>query len=309
MMRASLLSAGLITIAWLAVVPAHPQTGDDIRNVAGKDVEQLPDGSTGRVMEFRAADGSFIPAYLRWPKASGRVPIVVMLHGGPPDPEGTYTLGRTANPPTANLVAAGWAVLVTDFHPNPTVPTTDREDAMAAIAEVRRLPFIDPARVVLLGGSHGANVISRIASHVTVCCAVLCAPAVVDLIEISKAIDQGVEVAGVLKKMVAAAKQKYGVPLEQVALNPAKYNYESALTEAPNVRFPILIVNGRNDTSSPISVVQAYAGKLKESGKTAETYFPADGVHGFYFGHPGVTPETREAARRAVEFIRKQFAP
>ena len=108
--------------------------------------------------------------------------------------------------------------------------------------------------------------------------------------------------------MVAQAKQKYSVPLDQVAANPAKYGYESALTEAPKVRFPILIVNGRNDTSSPTPVVQAYADKLRASGKEVETYFPENGVHGFYFGRPGVTPETREAARRAVEFIRKQFA-
>jgi acetyl esterase/lipase len=179
---------------------------------------------------------------------------------------------------------------------------------MAAIAGVRSLHFIDPERVALLGGSHGANVISRIASRVNVRAGVLCAPAVLDLIEISKAIDSGVEVAGVLKKMVAQAKQKYDVPLDQVAENPAKYGYESALTEAPKVRFPILIVNGRNDTSSPASVVQAYADKLRASGKVVETYFPDNGVHGFCFGHPGVTPESREAARRAVEFIRKQFA-
>jgi hypothetical protein len=48
MLRASLL----IGITWVAVVPAHPQSGADIRNVAGKDEEQLQDGSSGRIMEF-----------------------------------------------------------------------------------------------------------------------------------------------------------------------------------------------------------------------------------------------------------------
>ena len=35
------------------------------------------------------------------------------------------------------------------------------DDALAAIAGVRRLPFLDPERVALFGGSHGANVIAR----------------------------------------------------------------------------------------------------------------------------------------------------
>jgi dipeptidyl aminopeptidase/acylaminoacyl peptidase len=239
-----------------------------------------------------------------------------MLHGGAPSPGTTYALGRTANPPTADFVAAGWAVVIIDYHPNPTVPTTDREDAMAAIEAIRHLPVIDSGRVALCGGSHGGNVISRIASRVEVRCAVLCAPAVLDLIEISKAIDQGAEVAGILKKMVAAAPQKYGAPLAQVAKDPAKYKYESALLEAAQVRFPLLIINGRNDTSAPMPVSQAYVDKLKAAGKEVETYFPDNGPHGFYFGFldnrgsgkpPDVTFETKEAARRATAFVRRHF--
>jgi dipeptidyl aminopeptidase/acylaminoacyl peptidase len=313
-MSRTVLAAVFLAGCATTVVSAAP-LGEAIRNVAGKDVEALPDGSSGRVMEFRAADGSFIPAYLRRPQGSGSSPIIVMLHGGVPNPGITYALGRTSTPPTADFVAAGWAVMVIDYKPNPTVPTTDREDAMAAIEAVRHLPLIDGGRVALFGGSHGGSVISRLASRVDVRCAVMCSPAVLDLIEISKAIDRGTEVAGVLKKMAAAAPEKYGATLEKVARNPAKYGYESALLEAGQVRFPVMIVNGRNDTSAPIAVSQAYVDRLKSAGKEVESYFPDDGLHGFYFGFldnregkpANVTPETREAARRATIFIRKYF--
>ena len=306
-----------LAMTWIAAPgPSGVQGNEAIRNVAGKDSETLPDGSSGRVVEFRAADGTFIPAYLRRPKGPAPFPAVVMLHGGAPDPETTYALGRTGNPPTADFVAAGWAVLSIDYHPNPTNPSCDRADAMAAIDDSRRSGWCDGRRIALYGGSHGGNVISRIAARADVRSGVMCAPAVLDLFEISKAIDQGAEVAGILKKMVAAAPARYGAPLAQVVRDPAQYGYESALLEAAQVRFPVMIVNGRNDTSAPIAVSERYVELLKAAHKEVETYFPENGLHGFYFGFldnrgsgkpPNVTAETREAARRATAFIRKHF--
>jgi hypothetical protein len=49
--------------------------------------------------------------------------------------------------------------------------------------------------------------------------------------------------------------------------------------------------------------------RLHTLGKEAEAYFPENGPHGFYFGGPKPIPETEEAARRAVAFMRKHFAP
>jgi dipeptidyl aminopeptidase/acylaminoacyl peptidase len=267
-------------------------------------------------MEFRAPDGTLIPAYLRRPNATGPFPVVVLLHGGAANQEVTYSLGRAAIPPVASFAAAGWAVLSIDFRTKAAQRSIEWDDALAAIDAVKRVPFIDGKRVALFGGSHGAGVLSRLASRADVQCAVLCAPAALDLIEVSKAVDRGVEVVGVLRKMIVEAEKRYGAKMAEIEKDPAKYNYESALTEAAKVRFPILIVNGRNDTSSPASVVQAYADRLRTLGKAVETYFPENGLHGFYFGFldnrgtgkpPNVTPETKEAAGRAVVFIRKHF--
>ena len=304
-------------IAWLAVVaPSPAQDAAGIRHVVGAGIEKLPDGSTGRIVEFRGSDGTYIPAYMRRPSGNGPFPVVVILHGGAAHKDVTYSIGRAAIPPAANFVAAGWAVFSIDFRSSAAERSVEWGDAIAAIEAVRRLPFIDGKRVALFGGSHGAGVISRLASRVDVQCGVLCAPAALDLIEISKAVANGVEVVGVLKKMIAQAEQKYGAKMAEIEKDPAKYGYESALTEAPKVRFPILIVNGRNDTSAPPSVVEAYANKIRSLGKPIDMYLPANGLHGFYFGFldnrntgkpADVTPETKEAASRAVAFIQKYF--
>src|SRR5438132_931292 len=123
MSRRTIAAAGALVAGCLATGGSARADENAIRPVAGKEAEQIPDGTTGRIVEFRGADGSSIPAYMRRPKGAGPFPVVVLLHGGAPDPGITYTLGRTTNPPVADFVAAGWAVLAIDFHPSPTVPT------------------------------------------------------------------------------------------------------------------------------------------------------------------------------------------
>jgi len=94
----------------------------------GHQLERLPDGTTGRVMEIPGSDGTPLPAYLRTPGGSPPFAVVVVLHGGPAGIEGTYDLGRSTNAPTANLVAAGWAVLTIDYRPEPTTPELVQAD-------------------------------------------------------------------------------------------------------------------------------------------------------------------------------------
>jgi hypothetical protein len=49
----------------LTVTIGFAAADDPIRHLQGKDSEPLPDGSSGRVVEFRAADGSYtLPIYV-----------------------------------------------------------------------------------------------------------------------------------------------------------------------------------------------------------------------------------------------------
>jgi dipeptidyl aminopeptidase/acylaminoacyl peptidase len=292
-----------------------------VRPAQGSEDENLPDGSVGRVSEYRGCDGTFIAAYLRRPKGSGPFPAVVVLHGGGVSPKGAYGMGRT-NPLTTAFTAAGWAVLAIDFRqttiplarpggaiPFPTLPPIEWHDGIAATEDARNLSFTDSSRIAVIAGSHGAYVMSHVVSRADIQAGVLCSPAIFDFIELSRAIETGAPAIDHIKDKVAEAEQRYGARLDVVAKNPECYGYETPMTEAAKVRCPILIINGRNDTSSPIAVMETYRDKLHAAGKTVETFFPDDAPHGFYFGNPKpLHPQTDDAIAHAVDFIRRSFA-
>jgi enterochelin esterase-like enzyme/acetyl esterase/lipase len=270
--------------------------------------EQLPDGSTGQVTEFHGVGGLAIPAYMRKPSGPGPFPAIVLAHGGRYGQAATYGMGRAVQSPVADFIKAGWAVYSIDYRPAQKIAIVPLEfdDTVEAVKTVRKFPFIDPNRVGMMGGSHGGQVLSRVISRIDTQGAILCAPAAMDLIEVKKAAGRGEPVVPILNKLVADMEAERGAKAEEIEKDPAKYGYSSAMTEVAEVRCPILIINGRNDDNSPVSIIDAYVKKLRAAGKQVETYLPENGPHGFYFGHPDI-PESKEAARRAVEFFKQRF--
>jgi endo-1,4-beta-xylanase len=276
---------------------------------AEEEWERFPDGSTGRSEEFQGIGGIAIPAYIRKPDGPGPFPVVVMLHGGRYGKAATVGMGRTMRSPTADFIKEGWAVYSVDYRPTETMlEPVEIDDTIEAVKTVRKMPFIDPSRIGFMGGSHGANVASRLISRVDARGAVLCAPAAIDLIEVKKAPGRGEPIVPILKKLIADMEAKLGAPAEEIEKDPARYGYSSAFTEAAQARCPILIINGRNDDNSPPSVIETYVARLRAAGKPVETYLPDNGPHGFYFGRPDI-PESKESTRRAVAFFRRRFTP
>ena len=280
--------------------PAVPSPGQ-------ADEEQFADGSTGRLTEFRGVGGLAIPAYIRKPPGPGPFPVVVLMHGGRYGKAATVGTGRSMQSPVADFVQAGWAVYAADYRPAEKIAIVPIEvdDTVEAVKAARGMAGIDPQRVGLMGGSHGGQVLSRVVSRVNTRGAILCAPAAMDLIEVKRAVVERKEkLVPILMKLVSDMERKYGASAEEIAKDPAKFAYGSALTEVAQVRCPILIINGRNDDNSPASIIEIYVNKLRAAGKQVETYLPDNGPHGFYFGHPDL-PETKEAARLAVEFFQE----
>ena len=300
--------------------PAPDSLG--IQPAAGSSVETFADGSSGRISEFRGADGTtMIPAFIRKPKGAGPFPVMVILHGGAKGAEATYMMARS-RPPAVEFAAAGFAVATIDYRSTnvplrfpggaivfPPHPPIELNDTLAAMEAVRHTPSLDGSRIAVMGGSHGGYVMSKLISRTNVRCGIICSPAIFDVIELGRALDRGVEMIQIIKNKIAEGEQKYGAPLEEVAKHPEAYGYDSPMMEAAKVRCPVMIINGRNDTSSPPTVMDVWAQKLRAAGKEVETYMPEHAPHGFYFGSPKVLdPETGEAARRAVAFVRKHCA-
>jgi dipeptidyl aminopeptidase/acylaminoacyl peptidase len=158
----------------------------------------------------------------------------------------------------------------------------------------------------MLGGSHGGHVTGRMASRVNLACAVLCAPAGLDLIALSHLVEKGIPVGG-NQRLIREYEQRAGVKMAEVEKKPDAYQYSSPLTEVAKVRCPILLISGRDDNNAPLSVMDAYVAALRAAGKKAETYHPDNGPHGFYFGLPRPITETAESTKRTLAFIKKHF--
>jgi dipeptidyl aminopeptidase/acylaminoacyl peptidase len=290
--------------------------------------ESLANGILGQVADFEGVGSVRIAGYVRKPAGPGSFPIVIVLHGGAPTARAVSNdneqvrlklmadealrasgvLGRASNPPIPALLAQGWAVYTIDYRPNPryALDPLELEDTLVAVSKAKSFSFVDPRRVAMFGGSHGGHVTGRMTSRVSLACAVLCAPAGLDLVALSHLAERGVAIGG-NQRLIREMERRSGAKMADIEKNPAAYQYSSLNTEAPNVQCPILLISGRNDVNAPLEVMDAYVDNLHAAGKEAETYHPDNGPHGFYVGLPRPIPETAESTRRAVAFIKMHF--
>jgi len=298
-------------------------------SAADDEWESLANGIQGQRAEFDGVGGIRVAGYVRKPSGPGPFPLVVFIHGGAPtakpvqastDEELTKLraaeatrasnqLGRSNHPPLPDFLAQGWAVYSVDFRPNPryTLDPLEWDDTLIAINKARGWSFVDTKRIAMLGGSHGGHVVGRMVSRTPLVCAVLNAPAGLDLISLSHLSDKGTNIGG-NQRLVREFEQRAGVKVAAVEKDPATYQYTSLLTEIPQAKCPILMVSGKNDQNAPLPVMEAYVKAMQAAGHEADSYHPDNGPHGFYFGLPQTIPETAESTRHAVEFIKRQFA-
>ncbi len=122
-------------------------------------------------------DGWPLPGTLTMPAGSGPFPAVVLVHGsGPQDRDATLGPNKVFRDLAAGLASHGIAVLRytkrTQQHAgramaltNLTVKEEAIEDALAAVALLRRTAGIDAARVFVLGHSMGGMLAPRIAAE------------------------------------------------------------------------------------------------------------------------------------------------
>ena len=115
-----------------------------------------------------------LPATLTLPKGAGPFPALVLVHGsGPNDRDETQLANKPFQDLAWGLAAQGIAVLRYDkrtlVHPNKlvalanfTVKDETIDDALAAVALLRKTPDIDAKRIFVLGHSLGGMLVPRI---------------------------------------------------------------------------------------------------------------------------------------------------
>ncbi len=234
-----------------------------------QDVEELPrsidDGGVagrGRVEKLvaTAADGQPVESWLVLPPADaveaagtagedGRVPLVVMAHGGP---IGSWTGWHWRWNPQL-IVERGYAVLL----PDPAISIgygqkmvqrgwgrwgeAPYTDIMSAIDEALKRPDLDASRVALTGGSYGGYMANWMAGHTDRFKAIVTHASLWDLRPFHGTTDDG-----------PVWEHEMGDPY----LDPERYDRQSPATfleAAARFKTPILVIHGERDFRVPVS--------------------------------------------------------
>jgi dienelactone hydrolase len=191
--------------------------------------------------------GLKLPATLTLPEGAGPFPVVVLVHGsGPHDRDETVGANAPFRDLAEGLAARGVATLRyvkrTRQYPERTPATVDEEvvqDALNAIALVRKQGRIDPNGVFVLGHSMGGYLAPRIAAaDPGLRGIILLAANARPILELAR---QQLEYLGAppetLEKLRAAAPASYWAELE-------KYDPVAA---AEKLAIPMLILQGERD--------------------------------------------------------------
>jgi dipeptidyl aminopeptidase/acylaminoacyl peptidase len=217
-----------------------------------------------------------IQGWLGLPEGQGPFPTILHTHGGP---ESVMT--ERYLPESHAWMDHGFAFLTINYHGSTTfgrdfqekiwgnVGYWEMEDLAAARNWLVSEGISQPDGILLTGWSYGGyNTLMGLSKWPDLWAGGMAGIAVSDwtmMYEDSADTLRGYQVA-----------LFGGTPQEK----PEQYRISSPITYAENVKAPILIIQGRNDTRTPARPIEVYEQKLKELGKPIE-------VHWFEAGHLG----------------------
>ncbi len=120
----------------------------------------------------KTKDGLYVAAAIRKPRGNGPFPAIMMFHGAPGgrgmEQLVGWSRGATGGPVWERFLQEGFVVAVADYRggdwntmnvPSTTGSATAIDDGLAVIEHVKRLPYVDPARISLYGVSLGGNLV------------------------------------------------------------------------------------------------------------------------------------------------------
>jgi dipeptidyl aminopeptidase/acylaminoacyl peptidase len=215
---------------------------------------------------FDSFDGLRIPAIVYTPRgiAPGeRRAAIVSVHGGP-----TAQWLRGFDPYAQFLVDLGYVVIEPNVRGSTGYGTKfrdmalkdwgggDLEDVVHAAAYLKSLPFVDPSRIGIFGGSYGGYM------------------TYMALTKKPDAWKAGVAWVGItdLQRLYASSmehfkyylRQQMGDPVQDAAL----WHDRSAFNFADNLKARLLMVHGTNDPRCPIEQARAFRDRLLELDRT-----------------------------------------
>jgi hypothetical protein len=291
-----------------------------------------PEDAAFEERDFRVGDGArALPGTLAMPKTdapAAGVPAVVLVHGsGPHDRDETIGPNRPFLDLARGLAAQGIAVLRFEKRAQArpqdyadgaiTIDSETTDDAVAAVAALRKAPGIDPDRVFVLGHSQGGMLAPRIAARAgeagapvagLVLFAAPARPLLDILIEqnrrlavLDDARTSPAEAAAINKLRTQVSAVRAGdtapdLPASELPLGqPAAYwrstDAVDPVAEAKAVALPMLVLQGARDIQVVDADWQAWKGGFHDDPKVAFKLYPALNHLGLAGDGPGSLAE------------------
>ena len=221
-----------------------------------------------------ARDGSRVHSWLARPAgAAPRLPLLVLVHGGP---QGSWEDAWSMRWNIAAFAARGYAVLATDFHGSTGYGQPFKEqisgdwgglaydDVMRATDAAEKLPSIQPGRTCAAGASFGGYMIDWIAGHTDRFRCLVSHDGVYDL----------AGEYGSTEELWFPEWEFRGPPWQ----NPDLYRRLSPSTYAGSFKTPTLVVQGELDFRVPVEQGLGMFTALQRRGVESRLlYFPDEG--------------------------------
>jgi dipeptidyl aminopeptidase/acylaminoacyl peptidase len=256
------------------LVALDAETGIRTRTVL--EAGDVPPSRPWQSVTFTSSDGQKIQGWLGVPEGAGPFPTILETHGGP-----TAVVTEIFSPDCQAWLDHGFAYLTINYRGSTTFGRAfqdqivgnpgywEVEDMAAARDWLVNNGIADPNAILLTGWSYGGYLTLQACGKKP------------DLWAGGMA---GIAIADWTVSYEDSADTLRGF---QVALlggtpeeKPEQYAASSPITYIENVKAPILIIQGRNDTRTPARPIEMYEEKMKSLGKSIE-------VHWFEAGHMG----------------------
>lgn len=233
-------------------------------------------------IRFPSFDGREIPAWYYKPRrasADKKVPVLIIIHGGPEGQSQPYFSGATQ----FYLNELGIAVILPNVRGSSGYGKTylkldnaeKREDSVKDIGAlldwVKQRPELDHDRVAVSGGSYGGYMV------------------LASLVHFGNRIKAGIDIVGIANfntflQTTAAYRQdlrraEYGD--ERDPAMKALFDRISPANNADKIQSALLVAHGKNDPRVPFSEAQQIAEKVRSRGKSVWTVYADNEGHGF----------------------------
>lgn len=233
-----------------------------------------PAGSPIRSITFDSSDGQTVQAWLIVPEGEGPFPTIIETHGGP------FEVSTDRFSPSAMMwVDHGFAYCTVNYRGSTTFSKEFKdkiyhdlghwevEDVVAAHAWLVENRIANPKQVFLTGWSYGGYLTLQVlGKYPDLWAGGLAGMAIADWV-------LGHEDSTDTFKTVDIVW--FGGSPDEC---PERYQASSPITYAGNVRAPILIIQGKNDTATPARQIEVYEQKMRKLGKEID-------VHWYEAGH------------------------